>query len=52
MRIGLAILKYYELELKMCNFHDAMKILNTRNNDINELVLFEIQGFMRVIKFL
>ena len=42
IKTGIALLKYFELELKMCTFEEAVKLLKTPNHDINENVIFNL----------
>lgn len=40
IKTSLGILKYFEIELKMSTFDDAVKIIKRRPKEINESLLF------------
>lgn len=53
VKVGLGILKYYELELRLCTFDEAVNLLKDLKNT-NEMILFKYIEEISVIfkKFL
>ena len=40
--MGIALIKYFEIELKMCTFYEGLKLLKFSNAEKSPLLLFEI----------
>ncbi len=49
IKTALGILKYFELELKLSTFDEALKLLRQKKLDVNETFLFETIDIMNVI---
>lgn len=41
-KVGIALIKYFEIELKMCTFYEGLKLLKFSNAEKSPLLLFEI----------
>jgi cytohesin/brefeldin A-inhibited guanine nucleotide-exchange protein len=41
-KVGIALIKYFEIELKMCTFYEGLKLLKFSNTEKSSLLFFEI----------